>query len=82
MLGNLTDPENTEFTDSPIHILIGEIDDWTPAEPCNYFVNKISKTANISLTTYPNSHHSFDSQEPVSFNKKGYSFKNCLFKAG
>ncbi len=74
------DPENTEFTDSPIHILIGEIDDWTPAEPCNYFVNKISKTANISLTTYPNSHHSFDSQEPVSFNKKGYSFKNCLFK--
>ena len=74
------DPENLEFTDSPIHILIGEIDNWTPAEPCNYFVNKISKTANIGLTIYPESHHSFDSQDPVIFNEKGYSFKNCLFK--
>ena len=74
------DPENLEFTDSPIHILIGEIDNWTPAEPCNYFVNKISKNANIGLTIYPDSHHSFDSQDPVIFNEKGYSFKNCLFK--
>ena len=74
------DPENTDFTDSPIHILIGEIDDWTPAEPCNYFVDKISKTANIDLTIYPNSHHSFDSKEPVSYNENGYSFKECLFK--
>ena len=74
------DPENTDFTDSPIHILIGEIDDWTPAEPCNYFVDKISKTANIDLTIYPDSHHSFDSKEPVSYNEKGYSFKDCLFK--
>ena len=23
---------------------------------------------------------SFDSEEPVTFNEKGYSFKNCLFK--
>ena len=74
------DPENTDFTDSPIHILIGEIDDWTPAKSCNYFVYKISKTANIDLTIYPNSHHSFDSKEPVSYNENGYSFKNCLFK--
>ena len=74
------DPENLEFTDSPIHILIGEIDNWTPAEPCNYFVNKISKNANIGLTIYPDSHHSFDSKSPVIFNSKGYSFKDCLFK--
>ena len=74
------DPENLEFTDSPIHILIGEIDNWTPAEPCNYFVNKISKNANIGLTIYPDSHHSFDSKNPVIFNSKGYSFKDCLFK--
>ena len=74
------DPENLEFTDSPTHILIGEKDNWTPAEPCNYFVNKISKTANIGLTIYPESHHSFDSQDAVIFNEKGYSFKNCLFK--
>ena len=74
------DPENTEFTDSPIHILIGELDNWTPAEPCINFVKKISKNSNVKLTVYPNSHHSFDSQEPIEYNEKGYSFKNCLFK--
>lgn len=74
------DPENTEFTDSPIHILIGELDNWTPADPCLNFVNKISKNSNVDLTIYANSHHSFDSEEPVIFNEKGYSFKNCLFK--
>ena len=74
------DPENTEFTDSPIHILIGELDNWTPAEPCDYFVKKISENSNVNLTIYPDSHHSFDSKEPITFNEKGYSFKNCLFK--
>ena len=28
--------------------------------------------------TFP--HHSFDSQAPIEYNEKGYSFKNCLFK--
>jgi len=74
------DLENTEFTDSPIHILIGELDNWTPAEPCVNLVNKISKNYNVKLTVYADSHHSFDSQEPIEFNEKGYSFKNCLFK--
>ena len=74
------DPENTEFTDSPIHILIGELDNWTPANPCRSFLNKISNKSNVDLTIYANSHHSFDSEEPVTFNEKGYSFKNCLFK--
>lgn len=73
------DPENTNFTEQPIHILIGELDNWTPAEPCKNFVNKINTKGNVNLTIYPNSHHSFDSEEPISFNKKGYSFKNCLF---
>jgi len=74
------DPENTEFTDSPIHILIGELDNWTPANPCRSFLNKISNKSNVDLTIYANSHHSFDSEEPVTFNENGYSFKNCLFK--
>tara|TARA_B100001287_G_scaffold175411_1_gene147884 strand:+ start:18616 stop:19581 length:966 start_codon:yes stop_codon:yes gene_type:complete len=74
------DLENTEFTDSPIHILIGELDNWTPAKPCVNLVKKISKNSNVKLTIYDDSHHSFDSNEPVTFNEKGYSFKNCLFK--
>ena len=74
------DPENTDFTDAPIHILIGEIDNWTPAKPCTEFVKKINKKGNVGLTIYPNAHHSFDSKSELTRNEKGYSFKDCMFK--
>ena len=74
------DPENTDFTDAPIHILIGEIDNWTPAKPCTDFVKKINKKGNVGLTIYPNAHHSFDSKSKLTQNEKGYSFKDCMFK--
>ena len=74
------DPENTDFTDAPIHILIGEIDNWTPAKPCTDFVEKINKKGNVGLTIYPNAHHSFDSKSELTQNEKGYSFKDCMFK--
>ena len=74
------DPENTDFTEAPIHILIGEIDNWTPAKPCTEFVKKINKKGNVGLTIYPNAHHSFDSKSELTQNEKGYSFKDCMFK--
>jgi len=74
------DPENTDFTDAPIHILIGENDNWTPAKPCTEFVKKINKKGNVGLTIYPNAHHSFDSKSELTQNEKGYSFKDCMFK--
>jgi len=74
------DPENLEFTQAPMHILIGESDNWTPAAPCSNLIDKLGDKANISLTTYPDSHHSFDSEIPVQRNEKGYSFKDCVFK--
>ena len=72
-------PENLAFTQAPIHILIGEKDNWTPATPCSNLIKKLDGKANIALTTYPESHHSFDSETPVTRNEKGYSFKDCLF---
>lgn len=72
-------PENLAFTQEPIHILIGEKDNWTPAAPCSNLIKKLEGKANIALTTYPESHHSFDSETPVTRNEKGYSFKDCLF---
>ena len=72
-------PENLSFTKAPIHILIGQADDWTPAKPCVNLVEKLSDKTNISITTYPEAHHGFDSEEPVVWNEKGYSFKDCLF---
>ena len=72
-------PENLSFTKAPIHILIGEADNWTPAKPCVNLVEKLSDKTNINITTYPDAHHGFDSEEPVVWNEKGYSFKDCLF---
>ena len=72
-------PENLSFTKAPMHILIGEADNWTPAKPCVNLVEKLSDKTNISITTYPDAHHGFDSEEPVVWNEKGYSFKDCLF---
>jgi len=73
-------PDNIEFGDSPIHILIGELDDWTPASACENLVDKISKNKkNIDITVYSNSHHSFDSGKSLKVIPNAYSFKDCMF---
>ena len=74
------DFEDLNFSKVPIHILIGELDDWTPAPPCINLVNKLSSKANINITVYEDSHHGFDRESPVEINKNAYSFKECLFK--
>ncbi len=70
---------DTQFTQAPIHILIGEADDWTPAAPCQNLVQQLAQNTSIGLTTYPRAHHGFDSEAPVVVNPDGYSFKDCLF---
>ena len=74
------EPSNLEFTSSPIHILIGELDDWTPSDPCKTLVNKLKNKINIDLTIYKNSHHGFDREGGLETNEIGYSFKDCKFK--
>ncbi len=69
-----------EFTDAPIHILIGELDTWTPASACETLVEDLSKVKdNIGLTIYNDSHHSFDSTKGEEVIEHGYSFTNCMF---
>ena len=71
--------ENMEFSQSPIHILIGESDDWTPAEPCINLVNELNCYCNIDITIYKDSHHGFDREGGLEINENGYSFKDCMF---
>ena len=71
--------ENMEFSQSPIHILIGESDDWTPADPCNNLVNELNDYCNIDITIYKDSHHGFDRDGGLEINENGYSFKDCMF---
>ena len=73
--------ENANFTDSPIHILIGEIDDWTPAIACEELVSSLSNEGiNIDITVFQESHHSFDSELPLIYVDNGYSLTDCRFK--
>jgi dienelactone hydrolase len=53
---------------APLLILIGEQDDWTPAEPCQ----KLTAAAQASgypvrIKVYAGAHHSFDNDRPVRY---------------
>ena len=74
-------PDNLDFTTAPIHILIGEIDDWTPSFACEELVLKLNKKGyDAAITVFENSHHSFDSELELIEVGNGYSLKDCSFK--
>jgi dienelactone hydrolase len=53
---------------APLLILIGENDDWTPAEPCRKLAEAAQKAGHpVKLKIYPGAHHSFDSNNPVRY---------------
>jgi dienelactone hydrolase len=45
--------------DAPLLILIGELDDWTPAKECATLAGE-----RVTVKVYPGAHHSFDSPRP------------------
>jgi dienelactone hydrolase len=56
---------------APVLILVGEKDDWTPAEPCRQLV-QTSRAAGyaIDIVVYPGAYHSFDSASPVRYDAR------------
>ena len=55
---------NLSFTNAPIHILMGEDDNWVPADACVDLVES-ANLSNLNITMYPNSHHSFDRNQEL-----------------
>jgi dienelactone hydrolase len=53
---------------APLLILIGEKDDWTPAEPCRALAER-SRAAGlpVEIKVYPGAHHAFDSAAPLRY---------------
>lgn len=46
---------------SPLTILMGDADDWTPAAPCSTFAARLKNNEQpASLTLYPGAYHDFD----------------------
>ena len=53
---------------APLLILIGEDDDWTPAEPCRKLVDAARQAGfPVSIKIYPGANHAFDSNFPVRY---------------
>jgi dienelactone hydrolase len=53
---------------APLLILIGEEDDWTPAEPCRRLAECAQHAGHlVKIKIYPGAHHSFDSARPVRY---------------
>jgi dienelactone hydrolase len=51
---------------APVLILIGERDDWTPAEACRQLADAARQAGYpVTIKIYPGAHHSFDSHNPV-----------------
>jgi dienelactone hydrolase len=53
---------------APLLILIGEKDDWTPAEPCRHLA-EASRAAGypVDIKIYPGAFHSFDNDRPARY---------------
>ncbi len=53
---------------APLLILIGESDDWTPAEPCRKLTEAAQRAGYpVLIKVYRAAHHSFDSDRPVRY---------------
>ncbi len=74
-------PEELRFTNAPVHILAGELDDWVPAAACEELVKVANNSGNnIDITVYPGASHSFDRAMEVVLADDAYSFTDCRLK--
>lgn len=53
---------------TPLLMLVGEADDWTPAAPCHELASA-TRGPRPEIESYANAHHGFDSQAPVRLRK-------------
>ena len=74
-------PISLDFTDSPMHILIGELDNWVPAKACEELVESmIDEGVNIKINVLKDAHHSFDRTTPVVKVEDAYNFSECRLR--
>ena len=70
-----------KFSKVPIHILIGEKDDWVTASACEDLVTDLSaNNVDIGITVYANAHHGFDRKGLPVKEENGYATGKCHFR--
>jgi len=75
------------MSDEPIHIHIGDLDQYGSAESCVKYVERLRlKGKDITITVYPGVHHGFDEKitgpkgPMTTFKQKGRFFSKCNFE--
>ena len=77
----LVEMDLIEFSKVPIHILIGEKDDWVTASACEDLVRDLSgNNIDIGITVYDNAHHGFDRKGSTVKEQNGYATGDCHFR--
>lgn len=77
----LVEMDLIEFSESPIHVLIGELDDWVTADACDDLVGDLSlEGVDIDITVYDGAHHGFDRRGPIRTEENGYATADCHFR--
>ena len=66
-------PKDMNFV-SPVLILCGEKDNYTPAAPC---IDLGETQEMITTIVYPNAYHAFDASYPVRTSSKAYNLTEC-----
>ena len=71
-------PMTLDFENTPTHILIGELDNWTPAAACLELEDIMQKESyDFNVTIYDSSYHSFDRISEISIKENAYDFSEC-----
>jgi dienelactone hydrolase len=66
--GAITDYSGVYRPIAPLMILVSELDDWTPAKPCEELAERAEAADYpVSIKVYPGAQHSFDSSAPTRF---------------
>lgn len=69
---------SAHFDGSPILMLLGGKDDYTPASSCLAYADALRpRGASITVVVYPNANHAFDSKTPPHFNPRPTTLHNC-----
>ena len=77
----LVDMDLIKFSDAPIHILIGESDDWVTAKACeDLVIDLVDNNVDIDITVYKNAHHGFDRIGSTVKEQNGYATGDCHFR--
>ena len=74
-------PNNIDFESVPTHILIGNLDTWTPSLACQELEKIMQDNGyDFNVTVYQDSYHSFDRDSDISIIENAYSFSDCRLK--